>query len=60
MMVRVATYFMMSFRAFLFWQSMEKFHVWITLHQDEKDPGIGFCIGEIINRDRLDSNLEVV
>nr|XP_029122173.1 uncharacterized protein LOC109506161 [Elaeis guineensis] len=36
MMVRVATYFMMSFRAFLFWQSMEKFHVWITLHQDEK------------------------
>ncbi|XP_019708272.1 uncharacterized protein [Elaeis guineensis] len=35
-MVRVATYFAMSFGAFLFWQSMDKLHVWIALHQDEK------------------------
>ncbi|XP_052489801.1 uncharacterized protein LOC128042492 [Gossypium raimondii] len=35
-MVRVATYFGMSLGAFVFWQSMEKVHVWIALHQDEK------------------------
>ncbi|URD88546.1 hypothetical protein MUK42_30353 [Musa troglodytarum] len=35
-MVRVATYFAMSFGAFLFWRSMEKVHVWMALHQDEK------------------------
>jgi hypothetical protein len=35
-MVRVATFFGMSFGAFLFWQSMDKLHVWIALHQDEK------------------------
>ncbi|XP_021901259.1 uncharacterized protein LOC110817146 [Carica papaya] len=35
-MVRVATYFAMTFGAFIFWQSMEKVHVWIALHQDEK------------------------
>jgi hypothetical protein len=35
-MVRVATYFTMTFGAFLFWQSMDKVHVWIALHQDEK------------------------
>jgi hypothetical protein len=35
-MVRVATYFAMTFGAFLFWQSMDKVHVWIALHQDEK------------------------
>ncbi|CAO1942716.1 unnamed protein product, partial [Urochloa humidicola] len=35
-MVRVATYFAMSFGAFLFWQSMDRVHVWIALHQDEK------------------------
>ncbi|KAI4317335.1 hypothetical protein L6164_025210 [Bauhinia variegata] len=35
-MVRVATYFAMSLGAFIFWQSMEKVHVWIALHQDEK------------------------
>ncbi|KAG0485843.1 hypothetical protein HPP92_009703 [Vanilla planifolia] len=35
-MVRVATYFAMTFGAFLFWQSLEKLHVWIALHQDEK------------------------
>ncbi|KAF4404891.1 hypothetical protein CsatB_022385 [Cannabis sativa] len=35
-MVKVATYFAMSLGAFVFWQSMEKVHVWIALHQDEK------------------------
>ncbi|XP_068667375.1 uncharacterized protein [Aristolochia californica] len=35
-MVRVATYFAMTLGAFIFWQSMEKVHVWIALHQDEK------------------------
>ncbi|KAK9113577.1 hypothetical protein Syun_020374 [Stephania yunnanensis] len=35
-MVKVATYFGMTLGAFVFWQSMEKVHVWIALHQDEK------------------------
>ncbi|KAF7834482.1 Coiled-coil domain-containing protein [Senna tora] len=35
-MVKVATYFAMTLGAFVFWQSMEKVHVWIALHQDEK------------------------
>uniref|UniRef100_A0A453G8D9 Uncharacterized protein n=1 Tax=Aegilops tauschii subsp. strangulata TaxID=200361 RepID=A0A453G8D9_AEGTS len=35
-MVRVATFFGMTFGAFLFWESMDKVHVWIALHQDEK------------------------
>ncbi|KAL6543620.1 hypothetical protein OROGR_010117 [Orobanche gracilis] len=35
-MVKVATFFAMSFGAFLFWQTMDKVHVWIALHQDEK------------------------
>ncbi|CAM8947604.1 hypothetical protein QQ045_016480 [Rhodiola kirilowii] len=35
-MVKVATYFGMTFGAFLFWQSMDKVHVWIALRQDEK------------------------
>ncbi|KAJ0989437.1 hypothetical protein J5N97_007793 [Dioscorea zingiberensis] len=35
-MVKVASYFAMSFAAFLFWQSMDHLHVWIALHQDEK------------------------
>ncbi|XP_059657795.1 uncharacterized protein LOC132304233 [Cornus florida] len=35
-MVKVATFFAMTFGAFLFWQSMDKVHVWIALHQDEK------------------------
>ncbi|KAK9090267.1 hypothetical protein Sjap_023444 [Stephania japonica] len=35
-MVKVATYFAMTVGAFVFWQSMEKVHVWIALHQDEK------------------------
>ncbi|XP_062149847.1 uncharacterized protein LOC133858398 [Alnus glutinosa] len=36
-MVKVSTYFAMTFGAFLFWQSMDKLHVWIALHQDEKN-----------------------
>ncbi|XP_022131358.1 uncharacterized protein LOC111004603 [Momordica charantia] len=35
-MVKVATFFAMSLGAFVFWQSMDKLHVWIALHQDEK------------------------
>ncbi|KAL6515401.1 hypothetical protein OROMI_034099 [Orobanche minor] len=35
-MVKVGTFFAMSFGAFLFWQTMDKIHVWIALHQDEK------------------------
>ncbi|CAH2065989.1 unnamed protein product, partial [Thlaspi arvense] len=32
----VLTYFGMTLAAFAFWQSMDKVHVWIALHQDEK------------------------
>ncbi|KMT07605.1 hypothetical protein BVRB_6g147340 [Beta vulgaris subsp. vulgaris] len=35
-MVKVGTFFGMSLGAFVFWQSMDKVHVWIALHQDEK------------------------
>ncbi|KAL3819308.1 hypothetical protein ACJIZ3_005213 [Penstemon smallii] len=35
-MVKVSTFFGMSFGAFIFWQTMDKVHVWIALHQDEK------------------------
>ncbi|PSS13624.1 SCO-spondin like [Actinidia chinensis var. chinensis] len=35
-MVKVGTYFAMTLGAFVFWQSMDKVHVWIALHQDEK------------------------
>ncbi|KMZ72746.1 hypothetical protein ZOSMA_15G00840 [Zostera marina] len=35
-MVKVSTYFAMTFGAFLFWESMDKVHVWNALHQDEK------------------------
>ncbi|MBA0689079.1 hypothetical protein Goshw_021345 [Gossypium schwendimanii] len=35
-MVKVASYFAMAFGAFIFWQTMDKVHVWIALHQDEK------------------------
>ncbi|KAL8137864.1 hypothetical protein V2J09_003865 [Rumex salicifolius] len=35
-MVKVGTYFAMSLGAFVFWQSMDKVHVWIALRQDEK------------------------
>ncbi|KAF3431152.1 hypothetical protein FNV43_RR25882 [Rhamnella rubrinervis] len=36
-MVKVSTYFAMTLGAFIFWQSMDKLHVWIALHQDEKN-----------------------
>ncbi|KAK8943718.1 hypothetical protein KSP40_PGU019128 [Platanthera guangdongensis] len=35
-MVKVATFFGMVFGAFLFWESMDKVHVWMALRQDEK------------------------
>ncbi|OVA20540.1 hypothetical protein BVC80_1065g92 [Macleaya cordata] len=35
-MVKVATFFAMTLGAFVFWESMDKVHVWIALHQDEK------------------------
>ncbi|XP_073294336.1 uncharacterized protein [Primulina huaijiensis] len=35
-MVKVATFFGMSFAAFVFWQTMDKVHVYIALRQDEK------------------------
>ncbi|CAO2829375.1 unnamed protein product [Amaranthus hypochondriacus] len=35
-MVRIGTIAGMSLGAFLFWESMDKVHVWIALHQDEK------------------------
>ncbi|KAK2997695.1 hypothetical protein RJ639_025819 [Escallonia herrerae] len=35
-MVKVATFFAMTLGAFVFWQSMDKVHVWIALRQDEK------------------------
>ncbi|XP_057530581.1 uncharacterized protein LOC130809000 [Amaranthus tricolor] len=35
-MVRIGTITGMSLGAFLFWESMDKVHVWIALHQDEK------------------------
>ncbi|XP_050204691.1 uncharacterized protein LOC126654762 [Mercurialis annua] len=35
-MVKTGTYFAMTLGAFIFWQSMDKVHVWIALHQDEK------------------------
>ncbi|OIW18104.1 hypothetical protein TanjilG_19370 [Lupinus angustifolius] len=39
-MVKVSTYFAMTLGAFVFWQSMDKVHVWIALHQDEKQERI--------------------
>ncbi|KAE9602865.1 hypothetical protein Lal_00049543 [Lupinus albus] len=35
-MVKVSTYFAMTLGAFVFWETMDKVHVWIALHQDEK------------------------
>ncbi|KAK9117390.1 hypothetical protein Sjap_016337 [Stephania japonica] len=40
-MVKVATYFAMTLGAFMFWKSMDKIHVWIALHQDEKQERLG-------------------
>ncbi|KAL9664002.1 hypothetical protein QQ045_019397 [Rhodiola kirilowii] len=53
-MVKVATYFGMTFGAFLFWQSMDKVHVWIALHQDEKDSNhFNFDVGIVNTNPRL-------
>ncbi|XP_031475842.1 uncharacterized protein LOC116247714 [Nymphaea colorata] len=35
-MVRIVTFFGMTLGAFMFWQTMDRLHVWIALHQDEK------------------------
>ncbi|KAL9241136.1 hypothetical protein vseg_015280 [Gypsophila vaccaria] len=35
-MVKMGTFLGMSLGAFVFWQTMDKVHVWIALHQDEK------------------------
>ncbi|KAI5562807.1 hypothetical protein POPTR_015G087301v4 [Populus trichocarpa] len=35
-MVKVAGFFAMSVGAFIFWQTMDKIHVWNALRQDEK------------------------
>ncbi|XP_074295661.1 uncharacterized protein LOC141623451 [Silene latifolia] len=35
-MVKMGTFLGMSLGAFAFWHSMDKVHVWIALHQDEK------------------------
>ncbi|KAG9150605.1 hypothetical protein Leryth_008079 [Lithospermum erythrorhizon] len=35
-MAKVSTIFGMSLAAFAFWETMDKVHVWIALHQDEK------------------------
>ena len=35
-MVKISTFIAMTGAAFVFWQSMDKIHVWIALHQDEK------------------------
>ncbi|KAL0664157.1 hypothetical protein Bca4012_100995 [Brassica carinata] len=42
-MVKVLTYFGMTLAAFAFWQSMDKVHVWIALHQDEKVLFLSSC-----------------
>ncbi|XP_042945832.1 uncharacterized protein LOC122279326 isoform X4 [Carya illinoinensis] len=46
-MVKVSTYFAMSLGAFLFWESMDKLHVWIALHQDEKVKFLTFGLNKI-------------
>ncbi|KAJ8765535.1 hypothetical protein K2173_014657 [Erythroxylum novogranatense] len=35
-MVKAATYFATTLGAFVLWQTQDKVHVWIALHQDEK------------------------
>ncbi|XP_057817264.1 uncharacterized protein LOC131030448 [Cryptomeria japonica] len=35
-MVKVITFAAMTVGAFIFWQTMDKAHVWMALHQDEK------------------------
>ncbi|KAF9667957.1 hypothetical protein SADUNF_Sadunf15G0077000 [Salix dunnii] len=36
-MVKVGSFFAMSVGAFIFWQTMDKIHVWNALRQDEKE-----------------------
>ncbi|KAG9152011.1 hypothetical protein Leryth_002263 [Lithospermum erythrorhizon] len=35
-MVKMSSFLGMSLGAFIFWETMDKVHVWIALHQDEK------------------------
>ncbi|XP_044481423.1 uncharacterized protein LOC123215555 [Mangifera indica] len=35
-MGRMSTYFGMTLAVFVFWSSMDRFHVWYALYQDEK------------------------
>ncbi|KAG2685138.1 hypothetical protein I3760_10G110600 [Carya illinoinensis] len=56
-MVKVSTYFAMSLGAFLFWESMDKLHVWIALHQDEKVL-IFFSISMLFMQHVFDSNFK--
>ncbi|ERN13677.1 uncharacterized protein LOC18441923 [Amborella trichopoda] len=35
-MVKVATFFAMTLGAFVFWESLDRLHVYMALHQDEK------------------------
>lgn len=37
-MVRLVTAFGMTVAAFMFWETMDKVHVWIALRQDAKVP----------------------
>ncbi|KAG6747130.1 hypothetical protein POTOM_049510 [Populus tomentosa] len=46
-MVKVAGFFAMSVGAFIFWQTMDKIHVWNALRQDEKVPGNVSIVGEV-------------
>ncbi|KAL9338015.1 hypothetical protein Peur_069784 [Populus x canadensis] len=46
-MVKVAGFFAMSVGAFIFWQTMDKIHVWNALRQDEKVPGNVLIVGEV-------------
>lgn len=49
-MVKVATYFALTLGAFVFWQSMDKVHVWIALHQDEKVKNSSFSSSQFLFR----------
>lgn len=55
-MVKVGTFFAMSFGAFLFWETMDKVHVWIALHQDEKVFFFFSCVFYVFVRAIDDSN----
>ncbi|KAL0700916.1 hypothetical protein Bca4012_057038 [Brassica carinata] len=57
-MVKVLTYFGMTLAAFAFWQSMDKVHVWIALHQDEKVLFLLPCFWASI-QERMEKEAEV-